>query len=114
MTALARGIFRLRRGAGERWVLLVLAGLWPMIGMGLVSGAALWRGELLQLSVVTMFGLTLLLATVREVVPERGRAAGAATPLAELELGLCLLTAVFMLVAATGGPRSFLDRKSVV
>lgn len=108
MTALARGIFRLRRGAGERWVLLVLAGLWPMIGMGLVSGAALWRGELLQLSVVTMFGLTLLLATVREVVPERGRAAGAATPLAELELGLCLLTAVFMLVAATGGPRSFL------
>jgi two-component system cell cycle response regulator len=108
MTALARGLYRLRRGAGDRWVLFVLAGLWPMIGMGLVSGPALWRGELLQLSVVTMFGLTLMLATVREVLPERGRSAGAATPLAELELGLCLLTAVFMLVAATGGPRSFL------
>jgi diguanylate cyclase (GGDEF)-like protein len=107
MTAIARRLYRLRRHVSDRWVLVVLAGLWPMIAMGLMGGGALWRGELLQLSVVTMFGLTLLLATAREFVPERGRVVDASA-VAELELGLLLLTAVYMLVAATGGVRSFL------
>ncbi|MCH9685507.1 MAG: diguanylate cyclase [Deltaproteobacteria bacterium] len=98
----------MRRRLGERWALLVLLGLWPLLGLGLVSGPALWRGEMLPLSVVTMFGLTLMLAVSREVWPEPGVSPGSATVWGELELGLLLLTAVYFLTAATGGPRSFL------
>jgi two-component system, cell cycle response regulator len=112
MRAAARRLILLRRSLGERWALLVLVGLWPLLGLGLLSGQALWRGEMLPLSVATMFGLTLLLAVSRELWPERGPAAsvsaGASTAWGELELGLLLLTAVYFLIAATGGLRSFL------
>ncbi|MEM9461684.1 MAG: sensor domain-containing diguanylate cyclase [Myxococcota bacterium] len=105
---MARHLFMVRRRLSERWALLVLVGLWPLLGLGLVTGSALWRGEMLPLSVVTMFGLTLLLAVSRELWPERGGIAGAATAWGELELGLLLLTAVYFLISATGGLRSFL------
>ena len=108
MSTMARHLFMVRRRLGERWALLVLLGLWPLLGMGLVTGSALWRGEMLPLSVVTMFGLTLLLAVSRELWPERGAPAGASTAWGELELGLLLLTAVYFLISATGGLRSFL------
>ncbi|MEX1364031.1 MAG: sensor domain-containing diguanylate cyclase [Nannocystaceae bacterium] len=107
MSAVARRLFLVRRRLGERWALLVLLGLWPLLGMGLVSGPALWRGDLLPLAIVTMFGLTLTLGVCRELWPERGVAAG--SPVwGELELGLLLLTATYFLIAATGGLRSFL------
>ncbi len=110
MSAMARRMFLARRRLGERWALLVLLGLWPLLGLGLVTGPALWAGQMLPLSVVTMFGLTLLLAVSRELWPERGASAGAGanTAWGELELGLLLLTAVYFLICATGGPRSFL------
>jgi two-component system cell cycle response regulator len=128
MRAASRHMVLLRRRMGERWALLVLVGLWPLIGLGLVSGPALWRGEMLPLSIATMFGLTLLLAVSRELWPERGPTAsagastgasagartaaststGVTTAWGELELGLLLLTAVYFLIAATGGLRSFL------
>jgi two-component system, cell cycle response regulator len=112
MRAAARRVFLWRRWLGERWALLVLVGLWPLLGLGLLSGPALWRGEMLPLSIATMFGLTLLLAVSRELWPERGPGAGplagTSTAWGELELGLLLLTAVYFLIAATGGLRSFL------
>ncbi|MCA9654865.1 MAG: diguanylate cyclase [Myxococcales bacterium] len=107
MAAVARRLFLVRRRLGERWALLVLAGLWPLLGMGLVSGPALWRGEMLPLAIVTMFGLTLTLAVCRELWPERG-VAPTSTVWGELELGLLLLTATYFLISATGGLRSFL------
>ena len=108
MSAVARRLFLVRRQLGERWALLVLFGLWPLLGMGLVSGPALWQGQMLPLAVVTMFGLTLMLAVSRELWPQRGVAAGSGTAWAELELGLLLLTATYFLIAATGELRSFL------
>ncbi len=112
MRSAARHLFLLRRRLGERWAMLVLVGLWPLIGLGLLSGPALWRGEMLPLSISTMFGLTLVLAVSRELWPERGATTGsltgASTAWGELELGLLLLTAVYFLIAATGGLRSFL------
>jgi len=108
VSAVARRVFLMRRRLGERWALVSLAGLWPLLGLGLVTGPALWRGQMLPLSVVTMFGLTLLLAVSRELWPERGLPVGTTTAWGELELGLLLLTAVYFLIGATGGPRSFL------
>lgn len=108
MTAVARRLFLLRRRLGERWALLVLCGLWPLLGLGLVSGPALWRGDMLPLAVVTMFGLTLLLAVSRELWPDRTVSVAATNAWAELELGLLLLTATYLLISATGGLRSFL------
>jgi len=118
MTAIARRLFVLRRAVSERWALLVLLGLWPLLGLGRLSGASLLSGRLLPLAVLTMFGLTVLLVVLREVVPEPGPSVtGPATsttstaPVSstwnELELGLCFVTAAYVLIAATGGLDSF-------
>ena len=113
MTAIARRLFVLRRALSERWALLVLLGLWPLLGLGRLSTASLLSGSLLPLAVLTMFGLTVLLVVLREVVPERGPSltGAAASPVAntwtELELGLCFVTAAYVLIAATGGLDSF-------
>lgn len=106
MTALARRIFRFRRTLSERWALLVLMGLWPLMGLGRLSTPALLSGHLLPLAVLTMFGLTVLLVVLREVVPDRTNSQSA-TAWAELELGLSFVTAVYVLIAATGGIESF-------
>lgn len=105
MSALSRRVFVARRRLSERWALLVLLGVWPLLAMGRLSGPALLTGQLLPLSVVTMFGLTVLLVTVRASAPVR---AGRHDAWAELEAGLSLITAVYVLVAATGGTSSFL------
>lgn len=117
MTAIARRLFVLRRAISERWALLVLLGLWPLLGLGRLSGPSLLSGRLLPLAVLTMFGLTVLLVVLREVVPERGPSVSSgmthapATPTSstanELELGLCFVTAAYVLIAATGGLDSF-------
>ena len=105
MSAVARGLFVVRRHAGGRWALLVLLGVWPLLALGSLSGQTLGRGHLPQLSVVTVLAVALLWTLVRELSPNRP-AAGQA--IRELELGLLLLTSVYVLVAATGGIRSFL------
>ena len=105
MSAVARGLFVVRRHAGGRWALLVLLGVWPLLALGSLSGQTLGRGHLPQLSVVTVLAVALLWTVVRELSPNRP-AAGQA--IRELELGLLLLTSVYVLVAATGGIRSFL------
>jgi len=109
MTAIARRIFHLRRAVSDRWALLVLMGLWPLMALGRLSAASLLSGHLLPLAVLTMFGLTLLLVVLREVMPPAATPAttDATAAWAELELGLSFVTAVYVLIAATGGLESF-------
>jgi two-component system, cell cycle response regulator len=107
MTAVARSLYLVRRRVGERWMLLVVATLWPLLAVGLFRGDAVWSGRLPQVSAITVLGVTLLWATIREMSAARARAAGSVA-VRELELGLLLLTAVYVLVASTGGLRSFL------
>src|SRR5690606_34757273 len=105
MSAVARSLYHVRRRAGARWMLLVLAVLWPPVAAGLFRGDAVWSGRLLQISAVTVLGMTLLWATIREMSAHRARTAGS-TAVPELELGLLLVTSVYVLVATTGGLRS--------
>ncbi len=105
MSAVARGLFVVRRHAGGRWALLVLLGVWPLLALGSLPGPSLARGQLPQLSVVTVLAVALLFTVVRELSPRR---AATGQAIRELELGLLLLTSVYVLVAATGGIRSFL------
>ncbi|MEM6295820.1 MAG: diguanylate cyclase [Myxococcota bacterium] len=106
MSALARGIYGLRRRVSGRWATLVLLVAWPMLATGALGGGALWRAELPQLSVVALLTAALVWAVSREVSGPRAGAEHSVA--AELELGLLLVTGVFVLLAATGGIRSFL------
>jgi two-component system, cell cycle response regulator len=106
MSAVARSLYLARRRAGERWMLLVIAILWPLVAAGLFRADAVWSGQLPQISAITVLGVTLLWATIREMSDKRARAAGSVA-VRELELGLLLVTAVYVLVATTGGLRSF-------
>jgi diguanylate cyclase (GGDEF)-like protein len=105
MSAVARGLFVVRRHAGGRWALVVLLGVWPLLAVGSLSGPTLLRAELPELSVLTVLAVALLWTVVREVSPRR---AAGREAIRELELGLLLVTSVYVLVAATGGIRSFL------
>ncbi len=107
MSALARSIYGLRRRVGGRWASLVLLAVWPLLAMGALSGDALWRAELPQLSVVTLLTAALVWTVMREVSVGRGTSAESSA-MGELELGLLLLTGVYVLLAATGGIKSFL------
>jgi diguanylate cyclase (GGDEF)-like protein len=73
------------------------------------SGPLLVRGNLIPLAGLTCFAVTLARALVREFSGDTDgpRTASAAT-MREVELGLLLLTGAFLLVALTGGNRSFL------
>jgi two-component system cell cycle response regulator len=104
MTAIARRVFMLRRTVGARWATLVVLAVWPLLVTGFF-GRSLWSGALPQLSVVALLGGTLLWAVLREVSVERPR--GDVT-WQEFELGLLLVTAVYVMLAATGGLGSFL------
>ena len=106
MTTLSRGFFLARRKVAQRWVLLVIAAVWPLLGLGVLRGESLARGELPQLSVVTLIAATLLWTTLRDVGATRRPIDESSAR--ELEVGLCLLTGVYTLLALTGGPRSFL------
>ncbi len=107
MSAVAKSVYRLRRQAVEWWGLLVSAGFAVLIGTGFVSGEKLVRGDLLVLSALGVFAVTLGRCVLREVSP--GPAArGAAAAARELELGLLLITGCYLLLATTGGTHSFL------
>ena len=106
MSALARSLYGLRRQASGRWPALVLLIVWPMLWTGALDGAALWQARLPQVSVVALLTAALVWSVLREVSGPRASAERSAA--AELELGLLLVTGVFVLLAATGGARSFL------
>jgi diguanylate cyclase (GGDEF)-like protein len=85
---------------------LVLLLVWPMLWTGALGGTALWQARLPQVSAVALLTAALVWSVMREVSGPRG--ATERTVAAELELGLLLITGVFVLLAATGGARSFL------
>ncbi len=105
MGAMARSLYIARRRAGGRWVSLVIVAVWPLLALGFFSDGALWRGALPQLTVVTLLGATLLWSVVREIDPDR--TAGSSS-WSEVEIGLLLVTGVYVLISATGGLQSFL------
>lgn len=109
MTAVARAMYHTRRKAMEWWGLIVAVAFAGILGLGLVTGSAFWRGDLLLLSALGIYAFTVVRAVSRELVPTSPRAAkGFAAGMRELELGLLLLVGVYLLVSATGGARSFL------
>jgi len=110
MTALARTMWHARRGLASHWPLLVAVACWPLLLTGRLSTAALARAELGVLSLVTLLATALGWAIAREVLPTRGvRGIELGSPSwRELELGVPLVTGVYVLVAMSGGARSFL------
>jgi len=108
MTALARTVWHARRGLASHWPLLTAIACWPLLLTGKLSLAALVRAELGVLSLVTLLATALGWAIVREVLPGRGVHTYGATWWRELELGVPLVTAVYVLVAMSGGATSFL------
>ncbi len=109
MTALARGMFHLRRGLGEYWGLAVAVACWPLLAAGLVTSRALSGGSLLDLGLAGAFTLALSRTLLREIWPaSRGGVRPLTVALRELELGVLLLTGVYFLLALTGGVRSYL------
>jgi diguanylate cyclase (GGDEF)-like protein len=98
-----------RRKATEWWGLIVAVAFSGLLALGVVTGSAFWRGDLLLLSALGIYAVTLARAIARDVIPTSGRALrGLAAGMRELELGLLLLVGVYLLVSATGGVRSFL------
>lgn len=109
MTAVARTLYQVRRKAVEWWGLLAALAFAGLLSLGVVTGGALWRGDLLLLSGLGIYAFTLARAIARELAPTSVRPArGLAAGMRELELGLLLLVGVYLLVSATGGARSFL------
>ncbi|MCR9165870.1 MAG: diguanylate cyclase [Nannocystaceae bacterium] len=106
MSALARSLYGMRRQASGRWPVLVLLIVWPMLWTGALDGTALWQARLPQVSAVALLTAALVWSVMREVSGARSSAERSGA--AELELGLLLVTGVFVLLAATGGARSFL------
>ncbi|MEZ4449321.1 MAG: diguanylate cyclase [Nannocystaceae bacterium] len=97
----ARALHGLRARARTSWSLLVVGAVWVVIAAG---GAG--RGGPVLALVLAVYAATLGRALYRVVFPDpRALRPEAAR---ELELGLLLLTAVYLLVALTGGPRSYL------
>jgi two-component system cell cycle response regulator len=109
MTALARGMFHARRGLTEYWGLAVAVACWPLLAMGLLSTRAMEGGSLLGLAAAGAFILAVSRTVLREVWPTDTRGARPLTAaLRELELGVLLLTGVYLLFALTGGLRSYM------
>jgi two-component system, cell cycle response regulator len=104
MTAVARRLFVLRRRVTSRWATFVLLATWPLLAAGFF-GPDLWRGALGPLSAVAVLGGALSWAVLRETST---RATGKDGIWTELELGLLLATSTYVLLAVTGGLRSFL------
>ncbi|MBX7082877.1 MAG: sensor domain-containing diguanylate cyclase [Nannocystaceae bacterium] len=103
MTAIARQLYSVRRGVVEHWPLLTALACWPLLITGRLSLEALARAQLPVLSVVTLLATALGWVTLRELVP-RGVTRHPAW--AELELGIPLVTAAYVLLAMSGGLRS--------
>ena len=97
MTTLARTLSDLLWRT--RWGLVVLASAWLLLASGLASASHFERGSLPLALGLSIYAATLARAVLRELSPRTA----ARTPKAELELGLLLITGVFLLVALTGG-----------
>jgi two-component system cell cycle response regulator len=108
MTTLATAVWHARRGLASHWPLLTALACWPLLLTGRLSLVALVRAELPVLSLVTLLATALGWAIVREILPGRGVHTYGATWWRELELGVPLVTAVYVLVAMSGGATSFL------
>ncbi len=85
-----------------RWGLVVLASAWICLATGVASTAGFARGGLLLALGLAIYAATLARAVLRELSP----GTAARTPRAELELGLLLITGVYLLLALSGGLHS--------
>jgi two-component system cell cycle response regulator len=85
-----------------RWPLVVLASAWLLLVTGIASTGALARGSLPLALGLGLYAATLARAVWRELSP----GTAARTPRAELELGLLIITGVYLMVALTGGLQS--------
>jgi len=101
MTAMARAraLYTVRTRAIEWWGLFVVGAVWVLLAVGVPTG-----NVTAVAIVLVVYAATLVRALHRELLaPTQPRRSAAAH---ELELGLLLLTAVYLLVAISGGPRS--------
>lgn len=105
MTAMARGMYVLRRSAVPHWRTALVAVLWLAIAAGGLTERSLFDASWSALLLATLTTLALASIVVREVGTDHARTR---TAMHELETGLVLLTAAYVLVAATGGLESFL------
>lgn len=105
MVALARQWLQTRTHLGQRWPWLVVLAVWPLIALGGLSSAGLWRGDLSQLLVLTSVAGSILAVVSREVAVSENTADA---HWRELEAGLLLITGTYALLGMTGGIRSFL------
>jgi len=85
-----------------RWGLVVLCSAWIVLATGAASSASFARGSLALALGLAIYAATLARAVLRELSPRTA----ARTPRAELELGLLLITGVYLLLALTGGLHS--------
>jgi two-component system cell cycle response regulator len=85
-----------------RWGLVVLAAAWISLASGLASTGSLERGSIWLALGLAVYAATLARAVLRELSP----GTAVRTPRAELELGLLLITGVYLLLALTGGLHS--------
>ena len=115
MTVIARTFYHARRQATEWWGLLVVAGFALLLGLGQFSAKRLWAGDLFVLTGLAIYAATLARAVMRELEPATGEQArrrglklAAVETAHEIELGLLLVTGVYILIVATGGLTSFL------
>jgi two-component system, cell cycle response regulator len=129
MTAIARTFYHARRQATEWWGLIVVVVFAFLMAMGMFSAKRLWAGDLLVLTGLAIYAATLGRAVLRELGPVAGDALFSPRPAQsppsevhrrggiklaaveaahEIELGLLLVTGVYILIVATGGLVSFL------
>ncbi len=107
MTAAARKLYGLRHAIASHWPIVTAIMAWPLLLTGRLSLAALGRGELASLSAVTLLASAVGWSVAREFLPLRPRTKPTSA-WRELELGIPLATALFVLCALSGGLRSFL------
>ncbi len=105
MTAIARRLYAVRRRVASHWPLWVALACWPLLLTGRLSAGALARGELPALSIATLLATALAWTVARDATTTRVRAVSAWN---ELELGVPLVTGLYVLLAMSGGVSSFL------
>ncbi|MCA9635308.1 MAG: diguanylate cyclase [Myxococcales bacterium] len=98
----ARALYAIRTRGAHYWGLLVIGGVWVILAAG---GPR--RAGIVLAVILAVYAGTLLRALHRAIFPALRESARARSA-RELELGLLLITAVYLLVSMTGGPRSFL------
>ncbi len=111
MTAMARRLFMAKRQATDWWGLVVVVLCAWLMAAGLWTPERIWRGELLLISAVGVFAVTLGRAILRNmsfVPPQPRRSRAPVQSVRDLELGLLLMVGVYLLISATGGATSFL------